>query len=153
MPSCQAVLRIIWGKLQNESSTNLRTYSIYTFIYCRHSIYCSTSSDFRSWQNQHSAPSSVASWRRLLLFLEVVQLWQIYAMRTLLRLWLLMVCTASHKFVEGVIYIALYDDGDGDWAWREPLLQHNEPRGSAMVTSMGMYLNVTCCFQDVLSGQ
>ena len=85
----------------------------------RHRIHCSTSSKFRLWLNQHSAPSSSASWRLLLLFMEVVQLWQIYAMRTLLRLWLLMVCTASHKFVEAVIYVALYDDDDdGDWAWR-----------------------------------
>ena len=45
-----------------------------------------------------------------------MDLWQIYAMSTLLPLWLSMVCTASHKFVEVVIYIALYDDGDGDRA-------------------------------------
>ena len=106
----------------------------------RHRIYCSISSDFRSWLNQHSAPSSLASWRWLLLFMEVVQLWQIYAMRTLLRLWLLMVRTASHKFVDCVIYVALYDDDDVDWAWRELLLQHNEPHRSAMITSMGCIL-------------
>ena len=121
----------------------------------RHRIHCSTSSEFRSWPNQHSAPFSSTSWRRLLLFLVVMEFWRIHAMRTLLRLWLLMVCTASHKFVECVIYVALYDDDDddGNWAWRELLLQHNEPRRSAMITSMGMYLNMTCCLQDVWSGQ
>ena len=48
------------------------------------------------------------------MFLEVIELWQIHAMRTLLLLWLLMVCTASRKLVEGVIYVALYDDDDDD---------------------------------------
>ena len=43
-----------------------------------------------------------------------MQLWQIYAMMTLPRLWLLMVRTASHMFIEVVIYIALHDDDDDD---------------------------------------
>ena len=46
--------------------------------------------------------------------MEVVQLWQSHAMKTLLRLWLLMVRTASRMFIEVVIYIALHDDDDDD---------------------------------------
>ena len=121
-PSFIQLLKEGSRKIQIESWSYLLTdFSILLSIerHHRHRIHCSTSSEFRSWLNQHSAPSSLASWRWLLLFLEVVQLWRIQTMRTLLRLWLLMVCTASHKFVEAVIYVALYDDDDdGNWAWR-----------------------------------
>ena len=43
-----------------------------------------------------------------------MQLWQLNAIMPSLLPWLEMVCTASHKFVEGVIYVALYDDDDDD---------------------------------------
>ena len=43
-----------------------------------------------------------------------MQLWQDPAMKTFLRLSHSVVCAASHKFVEDVIFAALYDNDDGD---------------------------------------
>ena len=44
----------------------------------------------------------------------MMQLWRLNAIMPPLRLWLEMVCTASHKSVGCVIYVALYDDDDDD---------------------------------------
>ena len=44
----------------------------------------------------------------------MIQLWQVLAMKTLLRLSHSAVCAASYKFVEDVILAILHDDGDDD---------------------------------------
>ena len=44
----------------------------------------------------------------------MMQLWQLNAIMPSLLPWLEMVCTASHKSVGCVIYVALYYDDDDD---------------------------------------